>query len=283
MIVIVPKHKGNKNAKPPKQNYGERVFSDKSMKHVTTIGTNWGLVIRHANKEYKTKVPLQFVFFTLTLASDQIHPDQKINRECLQPFLKEIRKACQCDYNYLWRAETQKNGRIHYHILVDRFLEKDWLTNMWNRCQNRLGYVDRCDFTNPPSTEIEKVRDADQITYYIGKYMSKRDIIKKGEPERRLVAGKLWGCSMELKKLDCRLDLDIHNDDIEEFAEHLIKQGAKRNVINEFVQTFVFKSKQLELMIGTIFFNQFWERVENNYNVIGSVVENYRFINFNFC
>ena len=81
-------------------------------------------------------------FITLTLPSKQIHSDNEIKEKCLNQFLIEIRKRYHVK-NYIWRAELQKNGNIHFHIIVDKFIYWNELRDRWNRIINKLGYVDR--------------------------------------------------------------------------------------------------------------------------------------------
>lgn len=102
------------------------------------------------------------VFFTLTLSSDQLHTDAEINRKCLQPFLIRLRRAHGIEH-YFWRAESQSNGRVHFHILCDRYIRHEDLRFAWNQAQNNLGYIDRyfeaSGSADPPSTEIHRVRE----------------------------------------------------------------------------------------------------------------------------
>lgn len=102
------------------------------------------------------------VFVTLTLPSDQVHSDQVINRACLQPFIVYLRRHHGIEH-YFWRAESQENGRIHFHLLTDRYIAKEDLQIAWNKCVNVLGYVDRyyekTGEASPPSTEVHRIRD----------------------------------------------------------------------------------------------------------------------------
>lgn len=102
------------------------------------------------------------VMVTVTLPSDQVHPDKEITRKCLHPFLAWLKRSHGIEH-YFWRAESQQNGRIHYHILTDRYIRGEDLQVAWNRSINKLGYVDRYyDHTGeaePPSTEVHAIRD----------------------------------------------------------------------------------------------------------------------------
>lgn len=102
------------------------------------------------------------VAVTLTLPSDQIHDDKTITRRILTPYLQHLKRAHGIEH-YFWRAEAQESGRLHYHLIVDRFIKAEDLTTSWNLACNRLGYVDRyyeaTGSATPPSTEIHRLRD----------------------------------------------------------------------------------------------------------------------------
>lgn len=102
------------------------------------------------------------VFLTVTLPSEQVHRDAEITRKCFGPFIAELKRQHGIEH-YFWRAESQENGRVHYHILADRYIRAEDLQVAWNKNVNRLGYVDRyyeaTGEAMPPSTEIHAVRD----------------------------------------------------------------------------------------------------------------------------
>lgn len=102
------------------------------------------------------------VFVTLTLPSDQVHSDAEINRKCLQPFIQRLRRDYEVE-NYFWRAEAQENGRLHIHMLVDRYIPKRYLQLAWNMSVEALGYLTRyyeaSGSLTPPSTEVHRIRD----------------------------------------------------------------------------------------------------------------------------
>lgn len=150
-------------------------------------------------------------FITLTLPSQQIHSDNEIKRKCLNSFLIELERYHKVK-NYVWRAELQKNGNIHFHILVDKFVHWNYIRNRWNRIINKLGYVDRyrtkmkefykdgfqvrkdlekwwpeknqrasykanqlTDYHNPNSTDIHSLKKIRNIKLYLIKYLTKSD------------------------------------------------------------------------------------------------------------
>lgn len=169
-------------------------------------------------------------FITLTLSSTQIHSDNEIKTLILEPFLNEMRKRWHV-VNYIWRAERQENGNIHFHILSDRFIWWNELRNSWNYFQERLGYVTRyrlamqefhlqgfryrpelepqwprsaqinawragirTDWNSPNSTDVHALERISSVRSYITKYITKTD----GSAP---VQGRLWGCSLSLSNL----------------------------------------------------------------------------------
>ncbi|MCF6357115.1 MAG: hypothetical protein L3J54_04850 [Draconibacterium sp.] len=80
-------------------------------------------------------------FVTLTLPSSQNHSDIEIKKKCLNQFLIELRKHYGVN-NYLWKAELQQNENIHFHLVIDRYVDYQALRRRWNRIVNKLGYLD---------------------------------------------------------------------------------------------------------------------------------------------
>lgn len=177
-------------------------------------------------KKIKTKRSLKMI--TLTLASKQMHSDNIIRKELLNQFLTELREKFALK-NYIWKAEKQKNGNLHFHIIIDIFISYVEIRQIWNRIQNKLGYVDRfhsnivafgfdsyfdlCRFNNseissdiiikrwqkgqkeqwcnPPGTEIRQVEKVRKLRPYFAKYFSKACAVEPG-------FGRIWFASRTL-------------------------------------------------------------------------------------
>jgi len=173
---------------------------------------------RHTGRQVAFKI----AFITLTLPSVQQHEDSEIKSKCLNQFLIEIKKFYHVR-NYIWRAEKQKNGNIHFHIICDKFIPWSEIRDRWNRIVNKLGYVDRYreevkrfhsggfkvrtdllhqwseqkqiiaynkgvanDWNSPNSTDIHSVRKIINIKAYLSKYMTKNEMMnpETGEIEQ---------------------------------------------------------------------------------------------------
>jgi hypothetical protein len=128
------------------------------------------------NPKFRSTFNFKVNFITLTLASTQIHSHQDIKSKLLNQFFVEAKKKWNF-YNYVWRAELQKNGNIHFHILSDKFVPFNELRDTWNRIQNKLGYIDRFQQSvhkkSPNSTDIHSLRQVKNVYKYVTKYMTK--------------------------------------------------------------------------------------------------------------
>lgn len=212
-----------------------------SVDYILYLSSNKKIVPFDGRKRFSFRVG----FVTLTLSSAQVHTDDEIKHKLLNQFLIEARKKWGV-INYLWRAEAQKNGNIHFHILVDKFIPWSELRDTWNRIQNKLGYVDRYrdemklyhsgsfsvrsdllkkwsyknqlkayrtgsrqDWNSPNSTDVHTVKKIRNLSAYLGKYCTKNDGPRK-------IDGRLWGCNTAISKLrgavvlrDSRSDAEI--------------------------------------------------------------------------
>jgi len=86
-------------------------------------------------------------FVTLTLPVKQVHSDEDLRRYCFGPFIQYLTGDREKGLSgwgvraYLWVAETQANGNLHFHVLIDRAIPWRRIRDAWNRCLERLGYI----------------------------------------------------------------------------------------------------------------------------------------------
>lgn len=184
-----------------KNNNNKGIISVKANKRLKTA-IDWLIALSSNKKVYqKSKKRLfnyKLGFITLTLSNKQIHSDLVIKQKLLNQFLIEAKKKWNVN-NYIWRAESQKNGNIHFHILIDVFIPYWEVRNTWNRIQDKLGYVSRFQQKNnasiPNSTDIHSVYKIKNLHKYFAKYMTKNN-------DNRVIIGKLWGLSVNLSRMD---------------------------------------------------------------------------------
>ena len=175
----------------------------------------------YTGRSFKFKI----AFITLTLPASQKHTDNEIKSKCLNHFLIEIKKYYQA-HNYIWRAEKQKNGNLHFHLIIDKFIPHQELRDRWNKIINKLGYVDdyreeqltfhkngfrvrehlkktwpvkkqreayergaKLNWNSPNTTDIHSVQKIHNIQQYISKYLTKDEIkqMAKSNPEADII------------------------------------------------------------------------------------------------
>lgn len=190
------------------------------------------------NKTYTTKngkkIHWKLQMITLTLASRQIHSDKEIAKNVLKRFLNEMRNNYNFK-NYIWKAETTKKGRIHYHIITDADVNYYRVLYTWNRCQNYLGYVDEFWKKNnntkqPNSVDLKKIYNKVNAANYIAKYVSKK------EDTRRPVESRLYAMSYTLSKLH---EFKKEAKDLAEFTYQVARQHLRGKVIKKEFSSYI--------------------------------------------
>jgi hypothetical protein len=152
------------------------------------------------NPILKRMQEFRLTFITLTLPSEQgKYTDTEIIKEILIPFLKHAKASRMFD-SYIWKAEKQKNGNIHFHITTNKFLLYNNLRNSWNKYLNRLNFIDNFEqkhgHRNPNSTDIHATYNIRNLENYLVKYMTKQ------EQSENKINCKSWDSSRNLKRKD---------------------------------------------------------------------------------
>lgn len=179
--------------------FGGHLSRDQQKKMVSIV-QNWSDTIAEMNAHQIRiggRARFQINMLTITLSKLQHHDDKYIKRHLFVPFLAKLLKT-NAELSYLWRAEPQENGNIHFHIFLDRYFDKDFLRREWNKTQSLHGYheplaQDSVTF-GAPSTRVESLRSMDDAVQYAAKYISKNEGC-------RAIEGRLWGCSDSLRDL----------------------------------------------------------------------------------
>lgn len=164
----------------------------------TNISTK--VIPRHAKAKIRDRMALwreiakqaarPIIMITLTMSGRQKHSDTDIKRHMLNRFLIHMkRKGCR---EYLWKAERQVNGNIHFHIITDKCIHMDEIRIQWLRCLKSYGYkADLRNIHKYPCTDVRKVDD--NVCKYLMKYVSKDNL--------SLIDGRLWYMTRHLSSL----------------------------------------------------------------------------------
>lgn len=181
---------------------------------------------------------LSFITLTISGKSRRLEASEG-NKILLEPFLHQMRRKYSLQH-YIWKAEFQKSGQLHYHIITPSFIEHYHIKNEWNRILSKNQLIPEYFMENnkePNSTDIHatyKVRDlASYLTKYISKgnadviqfYKKSNLIHRKNYPKNyfspsnqylktisqyskqaynlptfKTTTGKIWDCSKKLKE-----------------------------------------------------------------------------------
>lgn len=141
--------------------------------------------------------PFQLSFITLTVADTSRNiTGKEAHKNLLEPFLKWMRQT-QNVRSYVWKAELQQRGQIHYHITADSFIHWRALRKKWNELQYRNGYLEthfaKYGNYDPPGCDVHSTKKVKNMARYLVK-----EIAKSFQNEES-IGGKVWDCSMNLK------------------------------------------------------------------------------------
>jgi hypothetical protein len=135
-------------------------------------------------------------FITLTIPANEKHlTASEGHKLLLAPWLLMMKRKANMT-TYLWKAEFQKNGQLHYHITTPSWIHYSIIKNNWNNLLSKKGmlqnWFSRFPDKMPNSTDVHKVYKMDNIGAYLRKYLSKSD-------QNIETKGKIWDCSQNLK------------------------------------------------------------------------------------
>lgn len=191
-----------------------------------------------AQARYKTNInpsngkPFRWLinFCTLTLSAPQgSMSDRDVKKLMFEPWLRIMRKTFGLR-SYVWRAERQFNGNIHFHVTTDTWLDLVDIRTNWNNQQDKFHFIDEYRKSNstpwPNSTDVHSTQKISNLASYMVKYMGKdpeqhlkeinskakkqgKPLINPGiHPWRSVpgqpkwndpIKGRVWDCSRNLK------------------------------------------------------------------------------------
>lgn len=171
--LSVSKAMVNSSAKPPSPTYGRR--------YVAGVSRNGARAIRRSVMARAQAERSQFVLLTLT--TDEIRSDREMKRR-FDKFLKWCRKHFPDAFRwYIWVAELQARGVLHFHIMVAKRIPKPQflrLREMWAEVYGMGG----------GSVDIEQMRSSKGAAKYLAKYVVKRP--PEGEQRRSRHSGQVY-------------------------------------------------------------------------------------------
>lgn len=217
-------------------------------------------------------------FITLTLPCPQgKYSDKEVKRLCLDTWLKSAKRRFKLG-SYVWRAERQLNGNVHFHIMCDTYIDKDNLRHSWNDRLEHCSYVSQFHakhgHRDPNSTDVHSVSKIKNLAAYMIKYMCKsadsaeqyraqppwtkaarqaKDRKQTSKWKRLLsleeskINGRLWDCSTNLKqKIKCDFIIDT---EIGEMIERAINVHECKYKVTENCSLVFMEKDQFEKVV----------------------------------
>jgi hypothetical protein len=174
------------------------------------------------NEVIKKTVLHQLSFITLTVSdTEKKLTGKEAYKSLLSHFLAWLRRTKNCN-TYIWKAELQKNGQIHYHITTPLFINYQELRDKWNNLQRKAGllnkYIAAKGHDNANSTDIHSVKNINDLSAYLIKYIAKESQNKED------LGGKIWDCSANLSAAK------YHSIPMKDHHDNFIKLAAVHNL-----------------------------------------------------
>lgn len=164
-------------------------------------------------------LPLNY-FLTLTFAPKQCHEWEKdengnirhdFAKFRLHRLLDALTKHCKRRYNekllYVWVAELQKNGNIHFHILLNQRLPVAYYRKLWTR-----GNID-----------VQYINDNNHAVNYMRKYMTKED--------NAVIQGNRYNICAELRETMKPIEEEICRATTVEIKDGISSHASVLNVV----------------------------------------------------
>ncbi len=157
-------------------------------------------------------------FWTLTYQENITCPIY--SDKCFQYLIIYLRELHGIEFNYIAVREKQERGAIHYHMLIDQYINKNLLENVWQMVTENNGgfsYVEKTGW---------------QAIGYLQKYLTKNlEVYKTGDGFSK----KAYLCSQNMKRVDesqiLRLRFSVSSKEVEQevlgYIDDDLKQAKK--------------------------------------------------------
>lgn len=296
----------------PKNNDQGRNLSAKSARRLKTA-INWLYELSQEkevfNKTYNSFFKFRVNFITLTIPVLQYHTDNTIKNKCLDYFLTEMRRFHNMN-NYVWRAEAQTNGNIHFHIATDTYINYYIIRKVWNRSLSRLGYINKysqkfnkltyeeykketdpqkitsekilqarfdygckSSWHDPNTTDIHSLKKVRSIAAYMAKYMTKEVTKKEKGEDYELKERRIKG-----RKWGCSYSLsrlksisDIINEEIERIIQWAVEVKESKRIIEKFYSVICVSMKDWQKKFKNLHKTMLKKFMEENNYIAGGI------------
>jgi hypothetical protein len=158
-----------------------------------------------------------------TLTFHENMTNDKLARTILSRWL-EVAKYRWDMTDYVWKAEPQERGAIHFHLSTNIYIPHAELRFTWNRelRKHKLNNI------NDNSTDVHAISDIQSHENYLTDYM----LNDEKHEGRRAIKGRLWGCSHGLSQAGKEY-IAIDDDEANELQKDLWKKSLYQKLLSE--------------------------------------------------
>lgn len=149
----------------------------------------------------------------ITLTYGMHYPSDHLSKKHLDNFIKRIKRKYS-HFQYVWVAEKQKRGAIHFHILTPNYIDKEVINKAWN------GIVQKWQRSEAENgCKQQEVYPNVGKVYSAGKYMT-----KYMQKEDENIGGNMYGIDFTTRDLMKPKDITIESsENLNEVAKDLAK------------------------------------------------------------
>jgi hypothetical protein len=209
----------------------------------------------------------RFSFITLTVSSPENITARQGYDLLLSHFLDWMTRTAAKDdptaKTYIWKAELQIRGQLHYHITTPAWIHYKDIRAKWNDLQRRAGLLDdyakKHGHFDPNSTDIHDTRSVKSADRYMLKELGKtisalqlaavaevNNMVSRGElpaeqaeekikeitAEKIATVGRIWGCSEDLAGVN--YFTTVVTRDHEFMIDEWVRLGKARKKVDDF-------------------------------------------------
>lgn len=237
----------------------------------------------------KKKKQVQLSFITLTLPTKQMHTDKELKR-MLNSFIILLQNREKNKFAFVWKAERQKNGNLHFHLLINKKVYHTKIRLVWNFILKEMGYIEKYkekfakiskkeyielrkkyNLKNNKSWNEREQKKAEKA-FYFGVKTNWEDpnttdvceikkianveayICKYMQKESDVIEGRYWGCSDNIK--DIQYNTFLTNKDCE-----ILRANASFQYESDYFTYYQIETGLLKYFSFFFNFIVFWQNI----------------------
>lgn len=145
-------------------------------------------------------LPKSVLFMAFYSISFPAHLSDSVIRKIHNTALTRLRKK-DPDFSYIWVAERQKNGTMHYHMFTNCYFDIKIINGFYAKAIDNQIKKDSLDYINYDikkynGVDVKKVHNVEVAAKYVSKYVTKNNTISDGS---------IWNCSSDISALVTKL------------------------------------------------------------------------------